>query len=114
MSQQLSLDYGTARTAGEQAARFCMEKAVRTDSEFPAKARAAILKHLQVVGEASGEELTQVARAHGAVPHDDRAFGPVFGGLSRAKLIRTVGFCMRARGHGTAGGRIWALVSGAI
>jgi hypothetical protein len=33
----------------------------------------------------------------------------VFGRLSRRGVIRTVGFCMRAKGHGTAGGRIWGL-----
>jgi hypothetical protein len=99
-----------AREAGRTASEACTAKALRNDPAFVQKAQEAILAHLRVVGEASGEVLTDVAIAHGARPHDQRAFGAVFSGLSRKKLIRTVGFCMRAKGHGTAGGRVWGLV----
>ena len=108
---QLAMTYTfPAREAGEQAAGACLAKAQRGDPEFSVKARAAILAHLRTVGTASGETLTDIAIAHGARPHDARAFGGVFQSLSRANLIRTVGFCLREKGHGTAGGRVWAAV----
>lgn len=86
---------------------LCLDKATRTNPEFSTKAKKAILAHLDAVESASGEELTDIARAHGAIPHDDRAFGGVFQPLSRAGEIRMIGFCLRSKGHGTAGGRIW-------
>lgn len=97
------------RKAGEIAGNRCADKAERADPEFRAKAATAILEHLKVVGECSGEELTDIAIAKGAKPHDARAFGPVFAALSREGKIRSAGFCLRKKGHGTAGGRVWAL-----
>jgi hypothetical protein len=105
---QLTIDDAIA--AGQQGMQVCVDKAQRRDPLFTEKASAAILQHLQVVGQCSGEVLTDVARAHGAVPHDDRAFGAVFQSLARKGLIRCVGFCVRTKGHGTAGGRIWGIV----
>lgn len=105
---QLALDF--SRAQGEAAAAACIAKARRTDPEFAAKAERAILAYLRVAGPAPGEVLTDIARAHGAIPHDDRAFGAVFQSMRRRGLIRTVGFCLRTKGHGTAGGRVWGLV----
>lgn len=110
MNHQIDFDFSAAREAGNVAGQRCIDKAHSTDPTFAERARAAILAHLREVGQASGEELTDVAIASGARPHDQRAFGPVFGGLARNGLIRTVAFCTRAKGHGTAGGRVWALV----
>lgn len=110
MTAQLALDFTAARARGERAGSRCADKAQAADPEFRSKAERAILTHLQAVGQASGEVLTDVAVAHGARPHDQRAFGPIFMSLSRRGLIRTVGFCMRTKGNGTAGGRIWGLV----
>lgn len=107
---QLPIDFDAARAAGESAANACERKALKVDPEFTEKAEAAILAHLRTVGQASGEVLTDVAIAHGARPHDARAFGSVFQRLSRRGVIRTVDFCMRSKGHGTAGGRVWGLV----
>lgn len=107
---QLSIDFESARAAGEQAGQACLSKATRADPLFAQRAATAILNHLRAVQQASGEELTDVAIAHGAIAPDSRAFGPVFSMLSRRGLIRTVGFCLRAKGNGTAGGRIWGLV----
>lgn len=106
---QLSINFESARELGEQAANACLAKARKADPEFAEKAAAAILAHLRVVHQASGEVLVDVAMAHGARCHDQRAFGAVFAGLSRRRLIRTVGFCMREKGHGTAGGRVWSI-----
>jgi hypothetical protein len=102
----------TAREAGEQAAALCLDRARRADPEFVAKATAAILAHLQIVGHASGEDLVDVAIAYGARPADARAFGGIFQKLSRQKLIT----CLRSdlprrRGHSTSGGKLWAIVS---
>lgn len=110
---QLAIDFNSlaeASATGAAAAQACTAKAERQDPEFSAKAEKAILAHLAVVGRASGEVLTDVAIAHGARPHDARAFGGVFQSMSRRGLIRTVGFCLRTKGNGTAGGRIWELV----
>lgn len=108
-SIQMSMDFD-AREAGRTASEACTAKAQRADPEFVKKAQEAILAHLRVVGQASGEVLTDIAIARGARCHDARAFGSVFAGLARKNKIRTVGFCVREKGHGTAGGRIWGLV----
>lgn len=106
---QIAFNFEAAREAGNQAGERCLSKAQGIDPTFAENAKWAILAHLRKVGQASGEVLTDVAIASGARPHDARAFGPVFGALARQGLIRTVSFCMRTKGHGTAGGRIWAL-----
>lgn len=110
MNQQLDINFESARELGEQAANACLAKTHRADPQFSQRAATAILNHLRAVRQASGEELVDIAIAHGAHAHDQRAFGAVFAGLSRRGLIRTVGFCMREKGHGTAGGRVWELV----
>lgn len=110
------MSYGTfnsdtfysAQIAGEEAMRASLQKAERRSPGFAETAKEAILAHLKAVGQASGEDLVDIAIAHGAVPPDARAFGGVFNSLSRAKLIRCVGFTLRRKGHGTAGGRLWS------
>lgn len=97
------------RKAGEIAGNRCADKAAQLDPDFRQKAAAVILDHLRIVGECSGEELTDLAIAKGVKPHDARAFGPVFAALNREGKIRSAGFCLRKKGHGTAGGRVWAL-----
>jgi|SRR6185312_3128332 len=110
MSQQLSIDFTAARELGEQAANACLAKARKADPEFSEKAAAAILAHLKAVRQASGEKLVDVAIAHGARPHDSRAFGGVFQGLARKGLIECLRSDLpRARGHGTSGGRLWSI-----
>lgn len=105
---QLSIDF--ARAQGESAGNACLDKAKRVaDPLFKEKATAAMLRHLEAKGKASGEELTDAAIAHGARPHDARAFGPVFKSLLTAQQIRVVGYCQRAKGHGTSGGKVYAL-----
>lgn len=106
---QVTLD--EAIEAAERGMALAIDKAQRTDPTFSERASAAILAHLRVVGECSGEELTDIARSHGAVPPDDRAFGSVFKSLSRKGLIRHAGFCLRRKGHATAGGRVWRIAS---
>lgn len=107
---QLAIDFSAARELGEQAANACLAKARKADPEFSEKAAAAILSHLRVVHQASGEVLVDVAIAMGARCADSRAFGGVFQGLIRRGLI----VCLRsdlprARGHGTSGGRLYGI-----
>ena len=95
------------REIGEACAKQCLENAedlVSFDTEGCRKfVHGWLIRH----GKQSGETLVNVAKAHGYVPHEDRAFGSIFSTLARRGLIRCVGFCERAKGHGTAGGRIW-------
>ena len=100
----------TAREAGEQAAAHCLAKAERSDPEFVAKATAAILMHLRAVGQASGEDLVDIAVAHGARPRDMRAFGGIFQRLVREHSIRCIRSDLpRRRGHGCSGGRLYEI-----
>lgn len=98
-----------AAAAGEQAMNACFKKAQGLTPEFKSIAEKAILAHLQVVGQASGEVLTDVAKAKGARPHDDRSFGAIYQSMARRGLIRAVGYCKRTKGHGTGGGNVWGL-----
>lgn len=77
---------------------------------FAALARAFALAYLRERGDSSGEAITDACKAAGVVPHDDRAFGPVYAGLARDGLIERVGHVARRKGHGTAGGNVWRAV----
>jgi hypothetical protein len=92
------------------AVEACADKAERTTDFNVDAAGEFILRHLKRRGETPGEILTDLAIAHGHVPHDARAFGQVYRTLARRGLIRCVGYCERTKGHGTAGGRVWASV----
>ncbi len=106
---QLAIDF-SPRETGRMAGEACTAKAEKVADFDTAGAQKFILSWLVRHGLTSGEDLTDAAMLHGFRPHDMRAFGPVFAGLSRKKLIRCAGYCERRRGHGTAGGRIWAAV----
>ena len=71
-----------------------------------------MLSFLNMHGPTAGEVITMAAKLYGIVPHDDRAFGPVYHGLSRRGQIVKVGTVRRERGHGTSGGNVWALPEG--
>lgn len=109
LDSQIALDFTAARAMGEEGAARSLAKAERADPEFGAKAEKAILDHLRVVGQASGEVLTDVAMAHGARPHDARSFGPVFARLLRANRVFVIGYAPRLKGHGCMGAKIYAL-----
>lgn len=95
------------REIGEACAKQCLENAEALVSFDKEGAIKFILGWLHRHGPQSGEALTDAAKAHGYVPHADQAFGSIYSTMSRRGLIRCVGFCERAKGHGTAGGRIW-------
>ena len=101
------------RERGHRLAKACLQAAqIRADFDSEGAGRF-ILGHLRAYGPKSGEDLTEAAKVHGYRPHDDRAFGGVFGRLSRKAQIRKVpgAECARRKGHGTAGGIVWEAVS---
>ena len=102
-----------ATAMGQFRAGQAQARAEEHEPGFTELAASFILDHLRVVRRASGEDLVDIARARGARPPDDRAFGSVFGMLSRRGEIRHGGFAPRKKGHGTSGARIWELVTDA-
>lgn len=106
---QLTLDQALAR---RDAALDRVERnAEDFFKEFSQKAQNFVLEYLRRQGDASGEAITDACRQAGIVPHDDRAFGPVYLTLSRQKKIEKAGFCQRTKGHGTGGGVVWRLAA---
>jgi hypothetical protein len=95
------------RKVGE---RMANKAAQRCAPDFVARASKFVTDYLAMRGQAPGEIVVDLAKQAGIVATDDRAFGVVFSGLSRNGVIRCVGYCERRKGHGTAGGRIWAIV----
>jgi hypothetical protein len=108
--KQRSLPFRDAsREQGETAAVACAAAAEKKGWDLVG-AKNYILGYLIKFGRQSGEQLVNAAREAGFIPHDDRAFGPVFSGLSRKGLIRCVGYGCREKGNGTAGARVWEAV----
>jgi len=99
------------RQAGAAAGAACMQKAERTTAFDADRARAAVLELLADGRPRSGEEITDHCQELGLVPHDARAFGAVIGTLARRGQIEAVGFVARAKGHGTAGARVWQVTA---
>jgi hypothetical protein len=71
--------------------------------EFKARAMAFALEWMAGKGTVSGEDITDACKAAGIVPHEDRAFGPVYLKLARQGAIVRVGYMARRRGHGAPG-----------
>ena len=69
-----------------------------------------ILCLLRERGEASGELLVDLCKLRGFKPLEDRCFGACFQLLTRAGLIRQVGWTIRQKGHKSGGARVWAAV----
>lgn len=96
--------------ARSEGMRRVSEKAERTQPSFHERATRFVLEHLKQHGPRSAEDLTVACKDAGITPHDDRAFGNVYRVLAARKQIQKVGDAPRKRGHGTAGGTIWAVV----
>lgn len=99
--------FESPRRAGEVAAARCAAKAEHRTAFDVRAAGEAMLAWLRTHGQTTGEVLVNLVKGLGHIPHDDRAFGAVFLSLVRANLIRCTGYAPRAKGHGTAGARIW-------
>lgn len=96
----------TARKLGAEAGERAEAKA---GDDFSARALEFIGRYVAAQSApVPGETVTLAAKAAGIVPPDDRAFGPVYAKAIRTGKIRVAGFCARVRGHGTAGGRLYA------
>lgn len=92
--------------------RVLAQVAENVGETFLAAAKDFVLRYLEgrTGHEAPGEEITDACKSAGIVPaRDDRAFGPVYQSLARAGRIKRMGYCLRKKGHGTAGGIIWRL-----
>ena len=94
--------------AGIDGMERCAEKAEAVTSFDVSLAQAHVLDLLKE-GPKTGEMLVWLCKDAGHVPHDDRAYGTVFAGLSRRGLIKKIGYTTRHRGHGTSGAIVWAL-----
>ena len=80
-------------------------------ADFNEAACAFITAYLLSRGATAGEDLTDACKRSGIVPHDDRAFGPVYMRLSREGVIEKAGYVPRRKGHGTGGGSVWRLAN---
>lgn len=102
----------TARRLGGEQMQLSLDAATSADPSFGARAYAFIVAYVREqsakMGGVPGEQVTLAARAAGIAPKDDRAFGAVYAKAIRSGEIRVVGTCPRVRGHGTAGGRLYA------
>lgn len=103
-----------ARTARKLGAEHGERAEQRANENAPGFSERAI-EHVRQAMLASpagttmrGEDLVNGAKLAGIRPPDDRAFGPVFAKAIREGLIEPVGFAPRVKGHGTAGGRVYA------
>lgn len=100
-----------ARSKGEIKSVAVCRNAEEACPGFSARAAEHILRYLKNHGVSNGEDITDSCKNAGLVPHDDRAFGAVFSGLSRRKEIVSDGFGLRRKGHGTSGSRLWKIAA---
>lgn len=83
--------------------------ALNAGEKFRDDAKAFVLDYLATHGPTAGEEITDACKAAGIIPHDDRAFGPVYMALQRLGKIEKAGTAIRLKGHCSDGGKIWRL-----
>ncbi len=101
----------TARKLGDEAGERAEFRANVVDPEFSERAMAYIRQRMQAAANDDrmrGEDLVNEMKVAGIRPPDDRAFGSVFLRAIRAEVLEPVGFVPRVKGHGTAGGRLYA------
>jgi hypothetical protein len=116
MTTQLTLpfddtpDAASAREAGRLGAEQC-EQAAESRGWDSSAAADFVLAYLAAHGPTPGEVLVTEASRDNA-PHDGRAFGSVFARLAKSRRIVKAGSAPRAKGHGCAGGIVWALADG--
>jgi len=100
-----------ARKLGQEAAARAEDRANADAPGFSERA----LEHIRATAErlapdarVRGEDIVNAAKVAGIRPPDDRAFGAIFAKAIRMGLIEPVGYAPRTKGHGTAGGRVYA------
>ncbi len=94
----------TARASGVAAMNAVAEN---SGPDFQFVAYEFAKKFIRRKLRATSEEITTAALEKGIVPHDFRAFGPVYQRLQRDGVMRAIGTAKRRFGHGTQGGTIW-------
>lgn len=103
-------DSESSSPVSQQRDRILATVEKKAGHDFRIRAGFFVLSFLQASGPATGEQITDAAKAAGIAPHDDRAFGPVLMRLSRGGLIEKCGFAERKKGHGSAGANLWRAV----
>lgn len=103
--------FDTVRQQRDDAMQRVAQKAEDHRPSFSQDAETCALNYLRANGPTPGEQLTIACKNAGIVPHNDRAFGPVYARMAKRGLIVKVGECKRMRGHGTSGGNVWGLAS---
>ncbi len=98
-----------ATAAGVSAMQACAAKGEELISDFCIEDARAEVVRLLASGDMTGEALVDRCKAAGHRPHDDRAFGMVFAGLSAAGEIYRISSEPRRKGHGTNGAVLWSL-----
>lgn len=101
---QLPLDF--ARRERDRA----LQRITRVVSpDFLERAAAFVEQTLRERGASSGEVLVSLCELAGIRSTDSRHFGAVLRRLSARGVIECCGYCERAKGHGTAGARLWRI-----
>lgn len=104
---QSTLDFDAATRARDAGMALAADN---SGPAFQQAARAFALRYLEQVGEATGESITDAAKAAGIRPvNTDKSFGAVYMGLARAGLIVRRGWGRRLKGHLTGGATIWGI-----
>lgn len=98
----------TARRLGEEAGQACLAMTEQGDPDFGEKAYQFIVAYIRKHRRVPGESATLACCLAGIRPKDDRSFGPIYAKAIRAGDIRVVGIVARVRGHGSAGGKLYA------
>jgi hypothetical protein len=118
--QQMTLDnlfaqpqrisaYDRLMEAKAEGRRAMEAVAENSGPDFQHKAYEFCANFFRERGQASSEDATDACVASGIVPHDTKAFGPVYQRLIRDKVIRFNGYCARRKGHGTRGGSLYVV-----
>lgn len=121
MLEQLNIDFAAVRACssmeqakeqGATAMQACTDKAKSLGFSTDA-ARAFVLHWLAEYGPTSGEDLVEAAQRttrSDLQAHDMRAWGGVFAALSGKRIHCLRSDLPRKRGHGTSGGKLWAVL----
>jgi len=97
-----------ARAVGLEAGLRSIDHAEAENPSFSEQAFDFIVKYIREHGEVPGESVTLAAVKAGIKPPDQRAFGPIYAMALRRELIHVVRYIPRVRGHGRAGGKLYA------
>lgn len=107
MNPPIQMTFEDAERAKSEAMRRVESNAEDYCPTFKEMACLFAVKFLAQNGPHSSEDISIACMAAGIVPHDQRAFGPVYGALSAQGKIVRAGYCQRKKGHNTSGGIIW-------